>query len=118
MSKLINDKDREELLKIKNPKVKILLDFYDMVTGDSGGKYYLSVIEVVGALSKEMGQLAQGKGHSLEILQSEDKTFERVLALLTNNKKIFAGINKGRNYVIGEEKKEDKSLTKGSSIPL
>lgn len=118
MSKLINDKDRLELLKLKNSKVKILLDFYDMVTGDSGGKYYLSVIEVIGALSSEISELAKGSGKPLHILQSEDKTFERLQSLLVNNEKIFTGINKGKAYVIGEDKKEDKNLSKGTSIPL
>lgn len=134
---IFTEEEQLEIKKIsdKNPLVKRLWEEYDKYQQDPTAEYYLAVVEMSKALAGEMNSVMSPKKEIIDgktvtimdapILLSEDKLFERIKSLLTDNEKIFSGIakgkqelNKGDQDINKKDAEKAKKLAKGSDIAV
>jgi len=114
---------KEELLELealakKNNAVSKALDFIESFLSDPHKKFYNELCRTVEALSEEMKIIRDGKELKLTedgvtqntapIITGDDKVFDRILKLLTENEKIFNGLRKAKLDIMPSEEEPEK----------
>lgn len=112
----LTTQEKEELTKIakKEPLVQRLLDELNSFKEDPLKRFFAACKNLGDAFAQEIEEyLAKDKKKSL--LETEDKTFERLVSLLKDNDKITAGMNRSKDLIFPDEavvgkkkKKEDE----------
>jgi len=132
---IFSEEEQEQIKKIaaKNELISKLWQEYNKYQQDPTAEYYLEIVEMTKALAKEMASVRNPQKKTVggvevnvmaaPILLSEDKLFERIKGLLTDNEKIFAGINKGKQEMEksvenGKDLEKEKKIKKGTDIAI
>jgi hypothetical protein len=114
--------DKEQLAKIakKEPVVQRLIDELDSFKTDPLKRFFAASKMLGDAFAQEIEDyLSKDKKKSL--LETEDKTFERLASLLKDNDKFITGMNRSKDIIYPDEavpsKKKKKEETE-ESLPI
>lgn len=118
----LTNHQKEELTKIakKEPLVQLLLDELNSFKEDPLKRFFAACKNLGDAFAEEIEDYLANKGKK-SLIQSEDKTFERLVSLLKDNDKITSGMNRSKDTIYPDEAvpgKKKKKEEEEQSIPI
>lgn len=118
----LTDKEEKDIqaLSKKHPEVEKVYTEYKLYKTDATRILHAEFNEMAKCLAGEFKLIREGASGQCRILTSDDKLYERVLALMTNSEKIFKGMRIGKEDISPEavvkEKDKDKEAKEGLVI--
>ena len=118
----LTEKEEKDIITLskKHPEVEKVYTEYKLYKTDATRILHAEFNEMAKCLASDFKLARTGRAKECVILNSEEKLYERVLALMTNSEKIFKGMRIGKEDIspetISKEKNKDNEEKDGLVI--